>query len=168
MVWTPSSSHGQNYLLLVPVILWQCQQTQREATVSQQFPPSFGNCEFSTIGRKICTLKPVQSFMTHLIQSLPPCMHIHTVNSRDGGQLATLYVFKENNRESDRHLKHPISVEQGFCQYTISVFMFTLRTHLFGTAEHDSHLTIHPFPFSSLSAACVTLSHTSILYACMF
>lgn len=150
MVWTPSSSHGQNDLLLVPVILWKCQQTQREAAVSQQFSPSFGNCKFSTIGRKICTLQPVQSFMTHLIQSLPPCMHIHTVNSQDGGPFATLYVLKENNWEPNLHLKHPISVEQGFCQYTISVFMLTLWTHFFGTAEHNSHLTIHPFPLCCL------------------
>lgn len=105
-------------------------------------------------------LQQLRSFMTHLIQTLPPCMHIHKVNPQAGGQLATMCVLKENKWESNPHLQHPLSVEQGFCRYTFSVFMFTLRSHLLGTAEHDSHLTIHSFPFISLSA----LSHTSELY----
>lgn len=64
-------------------------------------------------------LQQLGSFTTHLMQSLPACMHIHIVSSQDGGQLVTLHVLKENNWESNLHLQHPLSVEQGFCQYTI-------------------------------------------------
>lgn len=92
-------------------------------------------------------------------------MHIHVVISQDEGQLASPYVLKENNWGSILHLQQPLFAEQGFCQYNISVFMFTLRTHLFGMAEHNAHLTIHSFPFIPLSAACMTLSHTFMLQA---
>lgn len=83
-------------------------------------------------------LQQLGSF-THLIQNLLACLHIHIVNSQDGGQLATLFVLKANNWDSNQQ---PFSVEQGFCQYTVSMFRFTLRTHLFGKADHKSLLTI--------------------------
>lgn len=58
------------------------------------------------------------------MQTLPPCMHIHIVNTQDGGQLATQYVFKENIWEANLHLQHLLALEQAFCQmYYLSVYV---------------------------------------------
>lgn len=110
-------------------------------------------------------LQQLQSFMTHLIQSLPPCMHIRIVNSQDGGQLASLACFERKQlgfKPSPTTL--PVCGTRSLPIYYLSVYVHTQDPFIWYTAEHNSHLTIHSFPF----VPSLTLSHTSILNACMF
>lgn len=61
------------------------------------------------------------------MQILTPCMHIHIVNSQDGGQHDILRVLKENNWEANLHLQDLLAQEQGFCQiYYLSVYVHNL------------------------------------------
>lgn len=152
MVWTLSPTHGLSYLSLVPV-----------HTVVMP-ANSAGSNNFSRGShRTLETVNPrrqdEQSARTdHLWHTwhklfLAACMFIQFTHRMEDSLWLCMFG-KKTTGIANPHLKQPSSVEQGSCQFTIWLFMFTLWTHLFGTAEHDSQLTIRSFPFT--------------LYACMY
>lgn len=130
--------------------------------VFQQLPPSSVNCKFATKRQKMCMLQQLWSFMTHLIHICPACLHIHIVNSQDGGQLAMCWKKTTGTQTfiyNARSLWNEVSaniLSQCLCSRSGPIYLvWQIVTPSLRSILHPTFF-IH---FISLPAACMSLSY---------